>query len=115
MRSYIGAYKAIARCIPRHSSLLSPLEQIIKGMEGAQKIKWTPESLAHFKSSQEALKSPSILKISIPDDQLILTVDASPVNNRIGATLHIPRDNVRHLADNFSLKLKEHQYKWQPC
>ena len=115
MRSYIGAYKAIARCIPRHSSLLSPLEAIIKHMDGSQKINWSPEDLAHFKSSQEALKSPSILTIPTPDDQLIMTVDAAPVNNGIGATLYILRDNKRYLADNFSLKLKEHQYGWQPC
>ena len=34
MRSFIGAYKALSRCIPRYSSLMSPLEAAIKGLQG---------------------------------------------------------------------------------
>ena len=84
-------------------------------MDGSQKINWSPEDLVHFKSSQKALKSPDILTIQSLDDQLIINVDAVPIFNGIGATLYILRDNKRYLADNFSLKLKEHQYGWQPC
>ena len=115
MRSYIGAYKAIARCIPKYSSLMSPLEDSIKGLERSAKIDWTPERLTHFHRSQEALKSPDTLTMPIPSDQLIMTVDASPVNDGICATLYIHRNGKRYLADNFSLKLKEHQHNWLPC
>lgn len=115
MRSYIGAYKAMARCIPKYSSLIAPLEDMIKGLEKLNKIDWSPERLAHFHRSQEALKSPSILTIPTPEDQLVMTVDASPLNNGIGATLYLVRNGKRSLADNFSLKLKEHQIGWQPC
>lgn len=115
MRSYIGAYKAIARCIPKYSSLLSPLEDIIKGLDSRNKIDWSSERLTHFHRSQDALKSPDTLTIPVPSDQLIMTVDASPLNNGICATLYVIRNGQRHLADNFSMKLREHQYKWQPC
>ena len=115
MRSYLGAYKAIARCIPKYSSLLSPLEDIIKGLEKSSKINWTPDRLTHFHRTQEALKSPDTLTMPIASDQLVMTVDASPLNDGISATLFIQRDGQRHLADNFSLKLKEHQKDWLPC
>ena len=55
MLSYIGAYKAIARCIPKYSTLMSPLEDIIKGLEGSTKIDWTPERLNDFHHLQKAL------------------------------------------------------------
>ena len=115
MRSYIGAYKAMARCIPKYASIIAPLEDMIKGLDKLNKIDWTPERLTFFERSQEALKSPSTLTIPTPDDQLVLTVDASPVNNGIGATLYVVRDGKRSLADNFSQKLREHQIGWQPC
>ena len=115
MRSYIGAYKAMARCIPKYSSIIAPLEDMIKGLDKLNKIEWTPERLVHFQRSQVALRSPSILTIPRSEDQLVMTVDASPLNNGIGATLYLVRDGKRTLADNFSLKLKEHQIGWQPC
>ena len=49
MRSYIGAYKAMSCCIPRYPSLLSPLEDSIKGLQGSQQIVWSSELLTHFK------------------------------------------------------------------
>ena len=48
MRSYIGAFKALSRCIPRYSSLMSPLENSIKGLNGSQHFKWTDELHEHF-------------------------------------------------------------------
>ena len=48
MRSFIGAYKAISRCVPNYSSLISPLENAIKGLQGNNPISWTPELIQHF-------------------------------------------------------------------
>ena len=44
-----------------------------------------------------------------------MTVDASPQNNGISATLFLVRESKRLVADLFSLQLKEHQLGWQPC
>ena len=115
MRSFVGAYKALSRCIPRYSSLMSPLENCIKGLQGSQKILWTDELRNHFREAQAALKSPAVLTIPTPSDKLILTVDASPLNDGIGSTLFVVRHGKRCIAEFFSLKLKTHQTGWQPC
>ena len=83
MRSFIGSYKAVSRCIPKYSSLMSPLENSIKGLLGSQLITWTDELLEHFRKAQEAIKSPAVLTVPKPTDQLILTTDASPINDGI--------------------------------
>ena len=114
MRSFIGAFKALAKCIPRYASLVSPLEDSIKGLQGAQRITWTTDLYEAFQHCQDALKTPRTITIPRPDDKLILTVDASPLNNGISGTLFISR-NKRLLAGFFSLKLKTHQCTWKPC
>ena len=115
MRSFIGAFKAISRCIKNYASLMSPLEHCIKGMQGTQQIVWSDELREHFKRAQAALKSPAVLTLPTPSDKLILTADASPMNDGIGATLFLIRDEKRLLAEFFSFKLKSHQIGWQPC
>ena len=79
MRSFIGAYKVISRCVRNSSSLMSPLENAIKGLQGNNLIYWNPELIQHFQNAQLALKSPKVLTVPIPSDKLITTVDASPV------------------------------------
>ena len=115
MRSFIGSYKAMSRCIPGYSSLMAPLENSIKGLQGNNQINWEPDLIQHFRNAQTALKSPQILTIPTPSDKLTVTVDASPVNDGIGATLFINRNSKQHVAEYFSLKLKSHQINWQPC
>lgn len=44
MRSFIGSYKALSRCIPKYASLMSCLEDATKGLEGKKLINWTPIS-----------------------------------------------------------------------
>ena len=115
MRSFIGSFKAMSRCIPRYSSLTSPLEESIKGLSGSQHIKWTDNLHDHFRQCQEALKSPKVLTVPTPEDKLVLTVDASPVNAGIGATLYVCRNDKRLTSECFSLKLKTHHLNWEPC
>ena len=115
MRSFIGSFKALARCIPHYSSITSPLEAAIKGLTGPQHVTWTEELLEHFRLCKESLKSSKVLTIPTPDDKLILTVDASPVNAGIGATLYVCRNNKRLLGECFSMKLKSHHLNWEPC
>eukprot|EP00111_Clytia_hemisphaerica_P011974 TCONS_00035180-protein len=115
MRSFIGAFKALARCIPRYSSLVAPLEDSIKGMQGQQKIHWTDELRTQFLRCQEAVNSPKTITIPRPDDKLTLTTDASPVNQGLAATLFLDRDGKRHIGGFFSFKLKSHQIGWWPC
>ena len=115
MRSFLGAFKAISRCVPRCSSLLSPLEDSIKGLKGADHINWSPALSSSFVSAKEALKDPSCLTMPSCEDKLTITVDASPLNRGLGATMFVNRKGVLKVAEFFSFKLKEHQSKWLPC
>ena len=115
MRSYIGAFKAVSRCIPNYASLLSGLEDSIKGLQGSECVNWSDDLLSIFTQSQSALKSPAILTIPIPSDQMSMTVDASPLNKGLGATLYVNRDGKRCIAEFYSFKLKDHQLNWYPC
>ena len=115
MRSFLGAYKDIARAIPRCTSLLSPLEEAIKGLTGEQKITWTDDLKNFFAKAKDALKSPSALVIPKRSDQLLITTDASPLNQGLAATLFVVKDRKRYPAEFFSFKLKGHQVGWIPC
>lgn len=79
MQSCIGLFKAVSRCVPQYVSLLSPLEDVIKGLEGSQKIIWDKALLHHFNAAQASLRNPQTLVIPRKSDQLILTVIASPM------------------------------------
>ena len=116
MRSFIGSFKAISRCIPRYASLVSPLEDAIKGLKGNQLITWSPELLDNLAKAQSALKSPKTITIPKSSDQLVLTVDASPLNKGLGSTLFSQRGGKRLVSGFFSFKLKSHQLNnWYPC
>ena len=115
MRSFIGAFKAVSRCIPGYATLVSPLEDDIKGLQGSQTIIWSQDLHQVFRKAQEALNFPRTLTIPRPFDRLLMTVDASPKNMRLGAILFIIRDGERMVAEFFSFKLKEYQLSWLPC
>ena len=94
---------------------MAPLEDAIKGLTGAQHVVWTDTLLEHFNRCKAALKSTKVLTIPTPDDKLVLTVDASPINSGIAGTLYVCRGDKRLLSECFSLKLKSHHLNWEPC
>ncbi|XP_066914575.1 uncharacterized protein [Clytia hemisphaerica] len=59
MCSYISSFKALSRCIPKYASLISPLEDAIKGLDGHQRIDWDDALLRHFKTAQTAVQKRS--------------------------------------------------------
>ena len=115
MRSFLGAYKNIARAIPRSSSFLSPLESAIAGLNGKDLVVWNEDLKFQFKKAKYALDSAKSLFIPSPTDKLVVTVDASPLNNGLGATLFVMVNKDKKAADFFSFKLKPHQVSWLPC
>ena len=115
MRSFLGAFKAISRCIPRCASFLSPLEDCIKGLKGGDQIKWNPSLSLAFSGAKDALQDPKCLTLPSSSDKISITVDASPLNRGLGATMFIIRNGQTKVAEFFSFKLKEHQCKWLPC
>ena len=109
MRSFIGAFKALSKCIPRYASIISPMEDAIKGLQGQQKIVWDDKLIQQFHLCKEALKSPSTITIPTSSDHLVLTTDAAVVNKGLGATLFVIRDNKRLIGGFFSFKLNINQ------
>lgn len=54
--------------------------RFFKELEGSQCINWSEALLNHFENAQAALKEPKTLIIPQRTGQLILAVDASPLN-----------------------------------
>ena len=55
MKSFIGAFRAISRCFDKYTSLISPFEDSIKGLQGAQQVQWSEDLTSSFKKIQELL------------------------------------------------------------
>ena len=101
MRSFLGAFKAIARCIPRCSSLLSPLEDSIKGLKGVDRIDWNPSLSQAFLDAKAVLRDPKSLVLPASSEKLTITVDASPLNGGLGATMFVTRNGHKTIAEFF--------------
>ena len=117
LRSYLGAYKVVSRCLKHCSRFIAPLESLSAGKESKDLIPWDQAHIDVFKSSQQHLKECSAITIPSPSDKLWLITDASSANLGIAATLvstH-PEGNDPHICSFFSAKLKGGHNKWLPC
>ena len=115
LRSYLGAYKFLARVIPNCSSYLAPLESIVAGKASTDVITWSDELTKVFRDSQLHLHDGRSITIPRPDDQLWIVTDGAEKSPGIGSTLYIQRDSSLKVAGYFSAKLKERQISWIPC
>ncbi|KAK3715784.1 hypothetical protein QZH41_018836, partial [Actinostola sp. cb2023] len=115
MRSFIGAYKVLARVIPRCASLLAPLEDAIAGRQSSDPINWTDELSKDFTTAQTFLSSNRTITLPKPNDQLWIVTDGAVRKPGIGATLYITREGKLILAGFFSAKLRDRQVSWLPC
>ena len=113
LRSYIGSYKALSKCIPNFRSFLSPLKDLVAGKESNYKIEWTSQLSQEFINSQKVLDTASTIALLIPKDQLIITTNAS--RQAIGATMFIQRGKTKLISRFFSAKLSKTQINWTPC
>ena len=103
LRSWMGAYKHIKACIPKFSSLLSPLEAAVAGRDSAARIDWSADLLGHFKSAQAGLSSPKTISTPKPSDRLVITHDGAVKNAGVGSVLFLVRDGVTRLGVTFLL------------
>jgi hypothetical protein len=115
LRSFIGAYKVLARVLPNCSSLLAPLDVLHGGHEASEKIVWSDSLLEQFKAAQSALSQARTITLPTPDDQLWIVTDGSVKRYGLGATLYITRADNLLLAGFFSAKLRGRQPSWLPC
>lgn len=115
MKSFIGAYKVLARVIPQCSSLLVPLDNVIAGRQSHEEIVWTDGLLSPFRRAQTAISSSCTIALPRPDDQLWIITDSAVKSPGIGATLYVTRANKLHLAGFLSAKLRGRQVSWLPA
>jgi len=117
LRSYLGAYKVISRCLKHCSQFIAPLESLSAGKESSDLIVWDDSSIDVFTSSQQHLKECAAISIPSPPDKLWLVTDASSANSGIAATLLSTSsiDSTPKICSFFSAKLKGGHNKWLPC
>ena len=115
MRSYLGAYRFLARTLHNHAKLLAPLEDIIKGKDGKQKITWSNDLLNSLKLVQQSLANSKTITIPQPSDTLSIVTDASARPGALGAILYAIRKGEPKLAGFYNSKLPEFQKRWLPC
>ena len=115
LRSFLGAYKFLARVIPNCSAFLAPLEQLAAGRQSSEPIKWTDTHDVAFHQAQTHLLNHKTITLPRADDRLWLVTDGAVRNHGIAATLYVNRGKEIRVAGYFSAKLKERQTSWLPC
>ena len=70
LRSFIGAYKALSRVLPKCSQLLAPLVEAFSGQESRNAVQWSKTLLENFRTAQKALTEHKSITLPLPSDQL---------------------------------------------
>ena len=117
LRSFTGAYKALAKVIKGSSHIINPLNALTSGRQSAEKVIWTEALTDSFNEAKNSLKLTETITIPKRNDQLWIVTDGAIKNAGIGATMYISRKGHKHplLAVFSSAKLKQHQPRWLPC
>ena len=115
LRSFIGAFKMLARVLPQCASYLTPLDSVVAGRPSADLLLWDDDLLAAFKVAQGSLTSPRAITLPRPSDQLWIVTDGAVKDRGIGATLYVTRQGKPQVAGFYSAKLRDRQCSWLPC
>ncbi|XP_041374771.1 uncharacterized protein LOC121387650 [Gigantopelta aegis] len=115
LRSFIGAYKILARVIPGCSKILAPFDDIVAGRQSKDEIVWSNDLHDAFSHAQTMLSSNKAIVLPNPKDQLWIVTDGAVKDPGIGATLYVTRHNQPRVAGFFSAKLRPRQVTWLPC
>ena len=115
LRSYLGAYKVLARVLPNCAKLIAPLDAVIGGHASSDLVPWTSELRDLFAASQAALSKCRVITLPLPSDQLWIVTDGAVKEPGLGSTLYVSHNNKVFIAGFFSAKLRKHQVTWLPC
>ena len=115
LRSFIGAYKVLARVLPRCSTLLAPLDDAVAGRLTNETVVWSDDLQTAFAAAQTALSTNYQITLPRPTDHLWIVTDGAVKKPGIGATLYVTRSDKLYLAGFFSAKLRGRQVSWLPC
>jgi len=98
LRSFIGAYKALARVLPQCACMIGPLDDVVAGQLSSTSIQWTDELLKLFKIAQMALSNNKVITLPHSEDQVRIVTDGAVKNRIIGATSYVVHDDKPSLA-----------------
>ena len=115
LRSFLGAYKVLARVLPNCATFLRPLDRATHGKKSADKITWDEPTIEAFVTAQAHLSKNKAIVLPKEDDQLWLITDGASSTCGLGATLYALRDGKLLLAGLFSQQLSPTYMKWFPC
>ena len=116
MRSYVGLYKTFIDCTPNLTIHLDKFDQLVGSKQSNDDITWTPDLIQVFTKSKELISQMKDLYLPRPDDQLIITCDGARTPPAVGMILQArTQDNKIKIVKYFSVKLKPHMIKWNPC
>lgn len=115
LRSFIGAYKVLARVIPKCASILSEFDNMTAGKESKEKLQWSDECIELFSKAQRSLSTHRSITLPRVDDILWIVTDGAFRDPGLGATLYVTRAEKLHVAGFFSAKLRDRQSTWLPC
>ena len=76
LRSFIGAYKMLARVLPDCASMISPLDDGIAGLSSLDKVPWNDDLLQSFIAAQQGLQNHKAISLPRPSDQLPCEIEA---------------------------------------
>ena len=91
MRSFIGAFRAVSRCVQGYAKFLCNLEDAAAGKESAEWVVRNAELVEQFNSAQLALRNTKVITLPHPDDQLVLVSDGCNSPPAVGSTLYVKR------------------------
>ena len=115
LRSFLGAYKFIARTVPNCASYLAPLEDLTSGKQPTDAITWSDAELSTFRDAQTHLSKSRSITIPRRQDQLWIVTDSAVKNHGIGATMYVTRNSETLVAGYLSAKLQKRQTTWISC
>ncbi|XP_046566137.1 uncharacterized protein LOC124274802 [Haliotis rubra] len=77
LRSFIGAFKVLARVVPHCASLIAPLDDVQAGLSSQDTIQWTDTLISAFDQAQKALTNARTITLPRPEDQLWIVTDGT--------------------------------------
>ena len=101
IKSFIGAYRFLARVNPTCSSLFSPLDDVISERSSTEVITWTDKLYETFAFAKKALTTSRSITLPKPDDQLWIVTNRAVRKPGIAATYYVTRHGNLHLAGYF--------------
>ena len=116
LRSFIGAFKVLARVVPGSAEIMAPLDNITAGRPSAENINWSSQNEDAFSKAQKYISKATTITLPRKSDKLWIVLDATTKKPAVGSTLYIERSNKEFIIAGFcSAKVKGSQIDWLPC